>query len=126
MVPFASGLVPPLSSSGEARWYTPSPCQDLRIVTASEASYINRQWLDAILDGDTPPEDKHVTEAINRFEQRIQDHHGIDMYMAWTPSGCANDDALFLVVIVVPFATRDRMEVHHAHLPIAVLESGSN
>lgn len=113
MASFALGLVPPPTPSGGARWYipSPSPSRDLRLATASEASYVNRQWLDAILKNGVPPEDDHVIDAINRFEQRLQENGGFDKYAIWTPSGYANGDVLFLVV--TSFETQDRVEIHH-------------
>lgn len=113
IVPCALGLSPRPVPSGGSRWYTPNPARpsrDLEIVTASEASFINRQWLCDILEGGIPPEDVHVVEAINRFEQYLQDHSS-DVHMVWTPSGCAKD-VLSLTSLSFNDA-RDQISVRH-------------
>lgn len=107
LIPFTNSLNPGKMPSGKDRVYKfnrNNPEMDLKKISAMEASFISRHWLNNILQPrQMCEEDAPIVEKINTLEQFIQDEftdHG-EMkieYLAWVPQGI-KQDVLFLVVL---------------------------
>lgn len=102
-----NSLSPAKLPSGKPRSYKyndENPEADLKQITAQEASFISRHWLNNILQPKKIcKEDVVILENINALEGLIQEQFTEDMqvnikYLAWTPKGIT-EDVLFLIVI---------------------------
>lgn len=96
-----------------------SPSSDLRPISGSQASYISRFWLDAIIKNkpSIAIEDKHVVGQINRLENHIQNNfNDKDMYLAWMPQG-DTIEVLFLIVLKVDIYKQQMIVQHMVQSP---------
>ncbi len=105
-----SALQPSKTPSGKSRKYTPnkiSPYEDLKSISASEASFISRHWLNNIIQSQSiNKEDITIIDNINKLEEHIQhvfsNHEEVsNVYFAWIPEGGYMKDILFLIVLEV-------------------------
>ena len=103
-------LQPSKTPSGKSRKYSPnkiSPYEDLKSISASEASFISRHWLNNIIQSTKiNHEDISVIDNINKLEEHIQyvfsNHEEVsNVYFAWIPEGGYMKDILFLIVLEV-------------------------
>ena len=100
-------LQPSKLPSGKPRKYRATKSKltnDLNVLTATEASFISKHWLNNILQApQICHEDIHIVENINKLEEHIQDSFSdnseqYDTYIAWVPPGYTRD-VLFLIVL---------------------------
>lgn len=105
-----SALQPSKTPSGKSRIYTPnktSPYEDLKSISASEASFVSRHWLNNIIQSQLiNQEDISIVDNINKLEEHIQhvfsNHEEVsNVYFAWIPKGGYMKDVLFIVVLEV-------------------------
>tara|TARA_Y100000768_G_scaffold385225_1_gene370928 strand:- start:1665 stop:2243 length:579 start_codon:yes stop_codon:yes gene_type:complete len=105
-----SALQPSKTPSGKSRKYTPnkiSPYEDLKSISASEASFISRHWLNNIIQSQSiNKEDITIIDNINKLEEHIQhvfsNHKEVsNVYFAWIPKGEYMKDVLFILVLEV-------------------------
>ena len=105
-----SALQPSKTPSGKSRKYTPnkiSPYEDLKSISASEASFVSRHWLNNIIQSQSiNQEDISIVDNINKLEEHIQhvfsNHEEVsNVYFAWIPKGGYMKDVLFIVVLEV-------------------------
>lgn len=103
-------LQPSKTPSGESRKYRPnrlSPYEDLKSISASEASFVSRHWLNNIIQlRSVNKEDISIVDNINKLEEHIQyvfsNHEEVsNIYFAWIPTGGYMKDILFLAVFQV-------------------------
>jgi len=107
LLPHSNSLKPIKLPSGKDRVYKynkNNPESDIKKITAMEASFISRHWLNNILEPKRIcEEDTLIVEKINSLEEFIQtqftNHKELGVeYLVWSPQ-CITNDILFLIVI---------------------------
>ena len=82
---------------------TKNPSSDLCVINPSQASFISRHWLNAIVTHNPTIaiEDRHIVRQINALETYFQESTlEKDLYLVWMPKGDVKEPLIIIVSTV--------------------------